>query len=495
MAIKRAIKAGDKSIISFKKMIKVGEVSQLLNKNNYPATSVKNGITFTNNEDGTITISGNSTTESTYYPIEKATLIINHLYYLGYTRYQGDHTKMEIHNGVRQIDAAADGAIFVCEMSTTSTIYIDAYSGLELNVTYTPQLFDLTEMFGAGHEPATVAEFRAKFPETYYPYQRAVLTVYNKVVRPCARKGEVVQLVDPTIFNKTDTVEGVTYTGNISGTVSASGTSTDISIFDLKTSFSDIFSDHKYLITGCPEGGSLQTYNLRYSRNGFGDTGSSVITSGANIDNFRIVIQEGTTVENLIFTPQLFDLTAMYGAGNEPKTLAEFRKDFPESYYPYSPIQTKNLFDIRKCTGLISSTLNNLSAIYFIKNLTQNSLQIRLGAFDARAYLREPIVLSAGTYTFSCDCDYDAINNRGGVHLIVGKKNEDNTRIVAIREGDFNQLHRLVITFTLTEETEIYLVLQGDGGPDNYDNLNNVFFNIQLEKGSVATDYVPHDYI
>lgn len=36
-------------------------------------------------------------------------------------------------------------------------------------------LFDLTAMFGAGNEPATVEEFRAMFPADYYPYSEPVL--------------------------------------------------------------------------------------------------------------------------------------------------------------------------------------------------------------------------------------------------------------------------------------------------------------------------------
>lgn len=515
MAIKRAIKAGNKSIISFKKVIKVGEITQLVDKDNIPATKIKQGVTFTNNGDGSVTANGVSTNQyyseidirigDTYQWQED-----DHKYLLLSGMNSDDNGGIECILWVGFIDGQPGQAYNAADLSSRFDFNFTIPKGQYIiksvkcrirsgytaeNVTFTPQLFDLTEMFGAGHEPATVAEFKAKFPEAYYPYQRAVLTVYNKVVRPCVKKGEVVQLVDPTVFNKTQEVNGITYTGN-NGVVSASGTAVDnLSLFDLKTSFSDIFPDHIYLITGCPEGGSIQTYNLRYSTYGFGDIGNGAITSGKNINNFRIAIKQGTTVENLIFTPQLFDLTAMYGAGNEPKTFADFRKDFPESYYPYSPIQTKNLFDIRKYTGLISSHLNNESASFFIKNLAQNSLRIKIGAYGIYDYLREPIILPAGTYTFSCNCNYDAIYNRGGVHLNVGKKNENNTRIISIREGNFNPIHRLILTFTLAEETKVYLCLQGDGGPANYTNLNNVFFNIQLEKGSVATDYVPHDYI
>ena len=37
------------------------------------------------------------------------------------------------------------------------------------------QLFDLTQMFGAGNEPATVEEFEAMFPAAYYPYSAPTL--------------------------------------------------------------------------------------------------------------------------------------------------------------------------------------------------------------------------------------------------------------------------------------------------------------------------------
>lgn len=481
MAIKRAIKAGNKSIISFKKVIKVGAVAQLLNKNKFPATTTKKGVTFTNNGDGTITVSGEAT-DTIFYPIENAPLIVTHLYYLGHTSYTGRYSKMETHNGVRQIDAYGDGTIFTCEKTTKSNIYIDTYAGEEFNIIFTPQLFDLTEMFGAGHEPATVAEFKTKFPDAYYPYQRAVLTAYNKVVRPCARKGEVVQLVDPTVFNKTREVNGITYTGN-NGVVSASGTAVDdLSLFDLKTSFSDIFPDHIYLITGCPEGGSLQTYNLRYSTYGFGDIGNGAITSGENIDNFRIAIKPGTTVENLIFTPQLFDLTAMYRAGNEPKTLADFRRDFPESYYPYNSIHTKNLW-----------TCNKTSSSYFKYDKATQIYTIT--RFGSESCYKLPSAIPAGeTFTISVKCLSGEIQNDcavvlGGYHNVPGDASSWEVYVDLPKGEDVTGR-----TFTATEVTthtltDFWIFV-------NYPVIpKNLRFMVQFEKGSVATDYVPHDYI
>lgn len=51
---------------------------------------------------------------------------------------------------------------------TRSYFYIVNPSGYTF--TCAPQLFDLTEMFGAGNEPTTVEEFKEKFPDDLYPY-------------------------------------------------------------------------------------------------------------------------------------------------------------------------------------------------------------------------------------------------------------------------------------------------------------------------------------
>lgn len=44
----------------------------------------------------------------------------------------------------------------------------------------------------------------------------------------------------------------------------------------------------------------------------------------------------GATAGTYKFTLQLFDLTAMFGSGNEPASVEEFEKMFPADYYPYN---------------------------------------------------------------------------------------------------------------------------------------------------------------
>ena len=68
------------------------------------------------------------------------------------------------------------------------------------------QIFDLTLMFGAGNEPATVEEFRAMFPAEYYPYSAPTLQNFSgKAIENRGRN-----LFDPSVF---DGIEEITKSG------------------------------------------------------------------------------------------------------------------------------------------------------------------------------------------------------------------------------------------------------------------------------------------
>ena len=61
---------------SYKKAIKVSDVCQLLDKSKFPANKVDQGVTYTNNGDGTVTVNGTST--STYYSNYQIPIDIKH---------------------------------------------------------------------------------------------------------------------------------------------------------------------------------------------------------------------------------------------------------------------------------------------------------------------------------------------------------------------------------------------------------------------------------
>lgn len=65
--------------------------------------------------------------------------------------------------------------IFSFNDNAQCEIILAAYSGMTSSITSTTTFIDLTQMFGAGNEPASVAEFEALFPNLYYPYNAGQL--------------------------------------------------------------------------------------------------------------------------------------------------------------------------------------------------------------------------------------------------------------------------------------------------------------------------------
>lgn len=134
-----------------------------------------------------------------------------------------------------------------------------------------------------------------------------------------------------------------------------------------KGNISQIVEGHKYLLLGDVEKVSGDIHlgiNIWYvdgsSQSNYAGIITSLKTKKLRGVRVQYSIHEGDTADNAISKPQLFDLTEMYGAGNEPTTVAQFRQDFPNEMYEYSPVcwkkfrrlkyvtETKNLFDINK---------------------------------------------------------------------------------------------------------------------------------------------------
>ena len=148
------------------------------------------------------------------------------------------------------------------------------------------------------------------------------------------------QVVNLNNFRPNYTVNGVTFTKLDNGKFVANGTATGGDAY-----FSDSFipiKGHVYLEKSCPKGGSAETYRSYITGSGVVmDTnyGSGVIAP-INVDTrvyiVPLMVKSGATVNNLVVYPQIYDLTAMFGSGNEPTSVEEFEKIFPAAYYPYN---------------------------------------------------------------------------------------------------------------------------------------------------------------
>lgn len=316
--------------------------NQILDKSKYPETTTTNGITFTNNGDGTITVNGTATQDVWFNIILETTpsLQIDHKGLLigcpsdgGVSRYL-----MRLSNSN---DDIGNGKIFSVNLENLILRIFIKSGYTATNLKFVPQLFDLTKMFGAGNEPATPEEFRAMFPDDYYPYNAGELkSIMPEAVE--ASRVERFQLLDKSKYPATATISGVTFTNNGDGTITANGTasSSDSAYCNLRNT-KKVPVGHKILISGGVTGASWSSYMLYDASDPLygidSPGGGRIYIIRTSAVNPYIFIAKGYTVSNLVFEPQLFDLTEMFGAGNEPATVAEFWQRVPEKLYSYNP--------------------------------------------------------------------------------------------------------------------------------------------------------------
>lgn len=114
---------------------------------------------------------------------------------------------------------------------------------------------------------------------------------------------------------RTDTNNGITYTYNDDGSIMVNGTATANSHSNIGSTLHGI-NNHVMVMSGCPSGGSADTYRLRDGYIvGKYDTGNGFLWKKTN-DNFipQLLVDNGVTVSNLKFVPQAIDLTTLFGS-------------------------------------------------------------------------------------------------------------------------------------------------------------------------------------
>lgn len=118
--------------------------------------------------------------------------------------------------------------------------------------------------------------------------------------------------------SSTQTINGVTFTVNGDGSITANGTATkDTPLYlvrsDTNPEFRNALLGNQITLSGCPSGGSGTTYDLRiyqYADAGtfLRDYGSGQTATFTNAElpfNVYILIRSGVTVSNLVFRPQI----------------------------------------------------------------------------------------------------------------------------------------------------------------------------------------------
>lgn len=151
----------------------------------------------------------------------------------------------------------------------------------------------------------------------------------------------IYQIVDIAWWGASHSENGIDFTRNADGSITADGTASNGAFFAASTRPA-VKSGHKYYIRGgsMADGYCTNSYDASAWGAG-GKTAPIIVTAIADrtlgAAGLRAYVTSGTHVDNEKLYPQIFDLTAMFGAGNEP-TIAEFDAMFPAEYYPYNPV-------------------------------------------------------------------------------------------------------------------------------------------------------------
>lgn len=149
--------------------------------------------------------------------------------------------------------------------------------------------------------------------------------VFNQLVKPV-----------PTVV----TQAGVKFTFSNDGIITLNGTATTtgnaVSLQSVKNQ-----KGHKYLMVANPLSGVYGKDQLQFSSQSYGQDSTghgTIITNESSNEKwyYTLYVYEGVTYDNVKLQPQIFDLTAMFGSGNEPSTVEEFEKMFPNDYYQYN---------------------------------------------------------------------------------------------------------------------------------------------------------------
>ena len=314
------------------------------------------------------------------------------------------------------------------------------------------------------------------------------LTSYKKLLKV----SDVCQLLDKSKYEPTHTTSGVVYANNGDGTITVNSLNITANTYDNIAPTILAKKGHKYCVP--LYGNSIGGY-FYIQINNEKDAYVAEISNGiyeVPADNYsltpRIVTYLNTPIDDKIYKPQLFDLTEMYGAGNEPTTVDEFKAKFPNELYDYSPrcwvksyktgliAETKNLFNINALTPYTPETLPRGMAGVYNGNIISKGKSNDTTCSTGKT-LRElcPDLVAGETYILNFETNvpssiggqYESIHLRGS-----GNWWRLNNR--TITEADLSAI--------------VFIYAETDGA-------TYTTWNFQIEKGTTATDYVPYGYL
>ena len=150
------------------------------------ATYTRNGVTVTNNNDGSITVNLTCSAQFSQGVVVSTPFVSGHVYALTDSKNEADYDLLTLGVGFYK-NGTYTSFMHDFKFNTIRTLThtnpdvneiicnVEVHPGTYNNVTVIPQFYDLTLMFGAGNEPTTVQEFQQMFSADYYAYNSGSL--------------------------------------------------------------------------------------------------------------------------------------------------------------------------------------------------------------------------------------------------------------------------------------------------------------------------------
>ncbi|WP_288869538.1 hypothetical protein [uncultured Ruminococcus sp.] len=289
------------------------------------------------------------------------------------------------------------------------------------------------------------------------------------------------QLVD---FSKSKeiTANGVTFTFLGDGIVALNGTCTKEGQAIAVATPANV-KGHKYLLRANPLSGVYGVKQLLFSSQGYGDDqtghGAIIVNGSSNAKwYYTLYLYNGVTYDNVKLQPQIFNLTAMFGSGNEPSTVEEFEAMFPNEYYPY------NVGEI--ISAGVESVVEQGRNLWNIDGYTASDLvDLKTGYWGVKLNVKPN-----STYCISVTRD-TALSGIYGKLMGADKRNIGffgHTTTSAI-----NAYTGHPITFQTANENYVYVAINSFKGFYAWkSDFLKYFPNFQIEKSSTATAYAPY---
>ena len=289
----------------------------------YEDTETDRGITYTNNNDGTVTVGSGTAQNGTNHvlvnniqgiSIPKGKYILSS----GNTADPYVYVRLQLYlNGSAGVSFSTNNSAGEVSFDITNAtydsiqiqIFVSANHTVENPITIKPML-----------RLASIED------DTYVPYVPTNAKLdEEKVSYSDASESVQKNLLSYPYYETTKTSNGITFTDLGDGTIKANGTATANAVLNchtraIGTAIPLFVPNGRYIISGCPSGGSQTTYliGVAITKNGSASTlandygyGEEFIINGDDTYTdkvqlqIQIAIKSGATVNNLIFKPML----------------------------------------------------------------------------------------------------------------------------------------------------------------------------------------------